>query len=147
MFSSASHLKLRIKDEKNSEEKILERANKKYLFFNSFGKAAFSVELIKIEKTKNWMLEGQNVKISVEQNTIGISWELNEEKHNIGGVILNNTMSITYKKPKRIIYHYSGEDKYTYTDHEGYGYLDSPQYIICFFEIDKKINEFHFEAL
>lgn len=145
VFTATSKLKNEIKEETELEEKILEIAKKKYLFFNHFGSAIFSIDLIKIDVSVNWSYDEKKLSITIDDNFINIKWEVGEEKHRIYGTITNNGITAHYEKPKKNIYSYSEDTKYTYNYFDGFGYFSSEKEIHFIFEIEKEINEFKME--
>lgn len=144
VFSATSSIKSKIKAEKELEEKILKKANKKYRFFNHFGNAIFTSKIIKVKKSNNWYLNETPTTISQNNDVIELSWEIGEEKHSIKGIITNNSIIATYKKPKKNIYSYNEHNKYTFKDVKLFGYLISTQEITFLFEHEKEINELTF---
>jgi predicted ribosome quality control (RQC) complex YloA/Tae2 family protein len=49
VFKAISAIKSKITEEKELEEKILKKANRKYRFFNHFGNAIFTSKLLKFK--------------------------------------------------------------------------------------------------
>ncbi len=144
VYSATSSIKAKIKGEKELEEKIIKKANRKYRFFNHFGNAIFTHKSIKIKISNKWHLKETPVLITQNNNVIDLSWEIGEEKHSISGIITNNSIIATYKKPKKNIYSYNEQNKYTYRDIKGFGYLISSQEITFLFEFEKEIIELKF---
>ncbi|GGZ82857.1 hypothetical protein GCM10007028_20880 [Algibacter mikhailovii] len=144
VFEATSSIKTKITKEKEEEEKILNKANKKFRFFNHFGNAVFTSKKIDFKISNNWHYGEIPITISKNENLIEFSWENGEEKHSISGVLTNNSISATYKKPKKNIYSYSAENRYTYRDVKGFGYLVSNQKITFIFEFESKIIELNF---
>jgi hypothetical protein len=144
VFKATSSIKSKIKEEKELEEKILKKANKKYRFFNHFGNAIFTSNTFKIKSSNKWQLNETPVTISLNNNIIELSWECGEEKHSLSGIITNNSIIATYKKPKKNIYSYNDQNKYIYRDTKGFGYLISSQEITFLFEFEKEIIELNF---
>lgn len=145
VYSATSTIKTKVKEETDLEEKILKKANKKYRFFNHFGNAAFTFKTINTKSSNNWFFSDKPVIITQNDNVMKLSWEVGEEKHSVSGTITNNSIIATYKKPKKNIYSYSIENKYTYSNIEGFGYLISNKEITFIFEIEKEIIEFNFK--
>lgn len=144
VFKATSSIKSKITEEKELEEKILKKANKKYRFFNHFGNAVFTSRIIKIQSSNKWYLNEKPAIVSQNNDKIEISWEIGEEKHSITGVIKNNSIIATYKKPKKNIYSFSEQNKYTFRDIKLFGYLISSQEITFIFEYEKEITELTF---
>lgn len=147
IFNALSLLKTKTHEEVEAEKKILAIAEKKYLFFNNFGNAVFDSKAIYVESSKNWIINESSVKITIDDKQIFVTWDIEEAKHSIVGNIVNNSLILTYKKPTRSLYSYSPDTKYTYSDYKGYGYISSPDCIICKFEIEKAINDFVFKVI
>lgn len=139
IFTAISALKNDKKEEKTSEEKILEIATKKYLFFNHFGSAIFTNNLIEIDTSKNWHYDEIKLLVVRENGSLNLKWEVGNEKHNIEGKITNNSVNAQYNKPKINLYSYSEETKYIYDHYEGYGYFNSENQMEFMFEIEKEI--------
>lgn len=144
VYSATSLIKSKIKEEKELEEKILQKAKKKYKFFNYFGNAVFTSKKIKIKNSNKWQLIDKPVGLSLNNNLIELTWEIGEEKHLITGKITNNSIIGNYKKPIRNFYSYNDEEKYTTRDIEGFGYLISSQEMTFLFETDKELIELNF---
>ena len=142
IYTATSTLKNSIKEENDLEEKILEVASKKYLFFNHFGNAIFSSKVIKIDLTSNWFNNENKLLITKEDDFLNIKWEVGEEKHRIYGNVTKNGILAHYEKPKKNIYSYSEQTKYTLEYFEGFGYITSENEICFIFEIEKEIKEF-----
>ena len=141
VFEAIYSIKTKISKEKEEEEKILKKANKKFRFFNHFGNAVFTSKKIDFKISNNWYYDEIPITISQNNNTIEFSWENEEEKHSIIGILTNNSISATYKKPKKNIYSYSEQSKYTYRDIKGFGYLASNKKMIFIFEFENEIIE------
>lgn len=144
VYTSTSTLKNSIKDENEQEEKILNIASKKFLFFNHFGTAIFSNKQFKIENSSNWFHNDIKLSVSTENDFLNIKWEIGEEKHRIYGDITKNGVVAHYEKPKKNIYSYSPETKYTINYFDGFGYFSNENDMYFIFEIDKEIKEFKF---
>lgn len=145
IFKASSRIKNELNGEDEKENKILSRADKKYLFFNFYGNAAFSSQIIKVDTSKDWELNGHNVKLQVNKNEIEMSWEDGELKYKILGTIFNNSFNITYKKPKVNSWAQTELYKYTSVDYKGYGYVENSNSIICYCEKDDEIIDFKFK--
>jgi hypothetical protein len=141
VYSSASHIKSQVKSELDSEEKIVKKAEKKYRFFKKYGEAAFTNVIVKLSTSNSWKINDIEANVKIDKNKIQISWESGEEKHDINGIINKNSLDLSYSKPKRNIYSFKADDKYTYSNYSGYGYIDSEKLIICVFEVDNELIE------
>ncbi len=144
VFKAVSSIKSKIKEEKELEEKILKKANRKYRFFNHFGNAIFTSNKVKIKNSNKWHLNKTPIIITQNDNSIEISWEIGEEKHSISGMLTNNSIIATYKKPKKNMYSYNEQNKYIHRDIKGFGYLNSSQEMTFIFEFEKDIIELNF---
>jgi len=142
VYKSTSTLKNNIKEENDKEEKILDIASKKFLFFNHFGTAIFSNKQLKIENSSNWLYNNIKLLVSIENDFLNIKWEIGEEKHRIYGNITKNGVVAHYEKPKKNIYSYSPETKYTLDYLDGFGYFSNESEMYFIFEIDKELKEF-----
>jgi len=145
VYSATSSIKSKIKEESDLEDKILKKANKKYRFFNHFGNAVFTFKRTIIKISTKWYLNEIPVVITQNKDVLELSWEVGEEKHSVIGNLMNNSIIATYKKPKKNIYSYNEETKYTYNNIKGFGYLISSQEVIFQFEFEKEIIELNFK--
>ncbi len=144
VFEATSSIKTKITKEKEKEEKILKKANKKLRFFNHFGNAIFTSKIIDIKTSNNWHINESPITISKKDKTIDLAWEIGEEKHSISGVLTKNSILATYKKPKKNIYSYNEQTKYTYRDVKGFGYLISTKKMNFIFEFENEIIDLNF---
>lgn len=144
VFSAASNLKTRLNNEKEKEDKVKIKAEKKYRFLSSYGEAIFSFEKIKIDDSTKWKYSTYEVKIETENNKVIISWENGEERHSMTGIRINNSFELIYSKPKRKYYSLQIDDKYEFIKHEGYGFIDNKDSIQCMFEIEKELVDYNF---
>jgi hypothetical protein len=145
VFEATSLIKTKINKEKEEEEKILKKAKKKFRFFNHFGNAVFTSKKIDFKIANQWYNDDDIlITISQNNNTIEFSWENGEEKHSINGVLTNNSIFATYKKPKKNTYSYSEQNKYIHRDIEGFGYINSSKEMKFIFEFEKEIIELNF---
>ena len=144
VFEATSSIKTKITEEKEEEEKILKKANKKLRFFNHFGSAAFTSKIIDLKISNNWHIGDKPITISKNEKNIELAWEIGEEKHSISGILTNNSIIATYKKPKKNNYSYNEQTKYTYRDIKGFGYVISNRKITFIFEFEKEIIELNF---
>ncbi|MCG9911463.1 MAG: hypothetical protein MH137_09200 [Flavobacteriales bacterium] len=144
VFEATSSIKTKITKEKEEEEKIINNAKKKFRFFNHFGNAVFTSQKIDFKVSNKWYYDEIPITIFKNENIVEFSWENGVEKHSISGVLINNSISATYKKPKLDLFSYSVENRYTYRDIKGFGYLVSNQKITFIFEFESKIIELKF---
>lgn len=143
VFTAVSALKGRLSGEKEKEEKIVEKAEKKIRFLNSYGDAIFDKAKNKLQSSEKWDSNGIQAHITSENNTINISWKNEEEPHSVFGIRIKNAFNLTYKKPKRNYYSWQTE-KYSFTEHTGYGVMTNESKIECMFEVGEEIIEFKF---
>lgn len=144
VFEAISSIKTKITEEKEEEEKILKRANKKLRFFNHYGNAAFTSKTIEIKTSNNWTHNENPIIFSKKDKTIELTWQFGEEKHSINGTLMKNSIIATYKKPKKNIYSFNEGNKYTYRDIKGFGYLVSNKEMTFIFEIESEVVDFNF---
>lgn len=144
VYSANSNLKVRLNNEKEKEEQIKIKADRKFRFLELYGDAAFAYEKIILDDSKKWKDKDIEVKIEFTDEKFSFYWEKGEEKHNISGVRHSNSLELIYYKPKRKYYSYSPDDKYEYTKHEGYGLIANENSIRCLFEIEKELVEYCF---
>lgn len=139
VFEAISSIKTKITKEKEEEERILKRANRKLRFFNHFGSAAFTSKVIDVKTSNDWIYNENKVIVSKIDQIIELTWEVGEEKHSISGILINNSITATYKKPKKNIYSYNEATKYTYKNLKGFGYLISRKKMTFIFEFENEI--------
>jgi len=145
IFSATTHLNNKARKEKEDEEKILKKAQKKYKFLAFYGDAAFTNKILSIKSSDDWIIEDKECVLNLTDGLISLKWANGEEKHEISGKLVKNSVSASYKKPKKNIYSFSDENKYTYSNHKGFGYFSSLSEINFLFDIDKKTIEFKFK--
>ena len=144
IYTATSDLRRKLSNEKETEVKITLKAERKYRFLNSFGESAFAFKIIALDVFSRWQINDLEAKVESDKNTISITWEQGEEKHQISGIRKRNSLELTYNKPKRNYYSFQSDDKYEYIKHEGYGFIEDEANVKCLFEIDKEVQEFKF---
>lgn len=145
IFSATTHLNNKARKENETEEKILKKAQKKYKFLAFYGDAAFTNNVLSIKSSDDWIVEDKECVLNITEGLINLKWANGDEKHEISGKLAKNSISTSYEKPKKNIYSFSDENKYTYSNHKGFGYIKSLDELNFLFEIEKKIVEFKFK--
>lgn len=141
VFSALETVKSQVKEEKNKEKNILEKANQKLIFFSQFGEYALNNEIISLSESEKWIMNELEVTVEKTEKLLIIEWESGEEKHSIRAKCINQAFNGSYSKPKRKTYTYSETDKYDYTSIEIYGYFSSENEILMLYEFENKAQK------
>lgn len=145
VYKALDYLKSNFKKEKDLENEILKKANKKFKFFSGFGAAAFSNQNGEV-KGDNWIVNDNPVSVNAKEKLLRISWsDLKSTEHSlehkIEGSIINNAILVNYMQPEINPYSYSEESKFRHGNYKGHGYFNRDGNIEFIFEIKNELVE------